>query len=123
VCSLASYPTVLITAIGLAEGREDLRGIADVQWEGSYAGSEESSVEDLIHWLDTGEGRAYVQRPDGARGRRIHVVAGESQRYIRSDPYDETRDALLSLPRLRHVTPAHRMPTHRRGSRQTGSSR
>lgn len=122
MCSLASYTRLLITAIGLVEGREDLRGIADVRWEAGFAGSEESSVEDLILWLDGGEGRAYVQRSDGSRGPQIQLVDSGSQRYIRSDSNDETLDALLSLPRLQHVTPAHRTPTHRRG-RRSGSRR
>lgn len=120
--SLASYRTVLITAIALVDGGEDLRSIAGVRFEGDYGGPEESSAEDFIRWLDRVEGRAYVRQPDGTRGLQVHVVDGESQRYLRSDPHAET-DPLLFLPRLRPVTPVHRVPTHRRGGSRTRSLR
>jgi hypothetical protein len=123
VVSLASYRTVVITAINLADGRENLRGIAHLRWEGDDGAAEESSVEDFIRWLDRVEGRAYVRLPNGARGPQVDVVGAGSQRHLRSDPYDETTDALLTLPRLRPVAPAQRTPAHRRGGRQAGSLR
>jgi len=112
--SLASYTTLSITAVGMAEGWDGLRGIATVRWECPSGDSEESSVDDLIRWLRTGGGRAYVKAPDGTRGPKVFVVGTDANRYICSNPDDETADALLQLPRFWQVVPSHRAPNHRR---------
>lgn len=121
--SLASYATVAITAVRMAQGRDDLHGITHVQWEGASGQSEESSVEDLIRWLDRSGGRAYIQGPDGVRGSRLHVASHGPHRYICGDSDVEATAPLLSLPRLRQVTTVHRTPVHRRRGRQTESRR
>lgn len=112
--SLASYTTLSITAIGMAEGWDGLRGIASVRWECPSGDSEESSADDLIRWLRTGGGRAYVQAADGTRGPKVFVAGVDSNRYLCSNPDDETADALLELPRFWQVVHSHRGPTHRR---------
>lgn len=118
--SLASYPAVTVTAVAMTQGRDDLRGIARVEWADPHGGFEDSSIEDVIRWLDLSAGIAYVQEPDGSRGPRIRAVGVKPQRYIRSNPDDETADALLSLPRLDPVVLADRRSRHREAARQTG---
>ena len=118
--SLASYPAVTITAVAMLQDRDDLRGIARVEWADPHGGLEHSSIEDLIRWLDQSAGIAYVSEPDGSRGPRIRVVALNAQRYIRSNPDDETADALLTLPRLDPVVRHDQRSRARRTSRQPG---
>ncbi|MEV6415057.1 DUF3892 domain-containing protein [Kribbella sp. NPDC051718] len=118
--SLASYPAVTVTAVAMWQDRDDLRGIARVEWSGPHGGSEDSSIEDVIRWLDQSAGIAYVSERDGSRGPRIRVVNLNSQRYIRSNPDDETEDALLTLPRLAPVDPPDRSPGYRKAVRQPG---
>jgi len=117
--SLASFAALMITAVRMAEGRDDLRGITHVRWETDYAVSEESSVEDLIHWLNSGTGRAYIRLPDGTRGARIEVAGHGSHLYLTSNPDDESLDALLTLRRLNPAR-THR-PAHRRSPWRTHS--
>lgn len=118
--SLASYPAVTVTAIAMSQERDDLRGIARVQWASPHGGLEDSSIEDVILWLEHKAGIAYVGNPDGSRGPRIRVVGVNLQRYIRSNPADETADALLTLPRLDRATPPERKSRSRRAARQPG---
>ncbi|GAA1552307.1 hypothetical protein GCM10009789_02410 [Kribbella sancticallisti] len=118
--SLASYTALSVTAVAMSQGREDLRGIARVEWASPHGGLEESSIEDLLQWLDRTAGVAYVQEPDGSRGPRIHAVGVRPHRYIRSNPDDEAADALLMLPRLHSVAPARRASRHRWAGRQGG---
>ncbi|TDD60645.1 DUF3892 domain-containing protein [Kribbella antibiotica] len=118
--SLASYPAVTVTAVAMSQEREDLRGIARVQWSAPHGGLEESSIEDVIRWLEHGGGIAYVGEPDGRRGPRIRAVGQSMQRYIRSNPDDETADALLTLPRIDSATPPDRRSRSRRAARQPG---
>jgi len=115
--SLASFAALMITAVRMSEGRNDLRGITHVRWETDYAVSEESSVEDLIHWLNSGSGRAYIQLPDGTRGPHIEIAGHGRNLYITSAPDDESLDALLTLRRLNPSRP-HR-PAHRRSPWRT----
>ena len=121
--SLASFAVLMIIAIRMSDDRDDLRGITHVQWTTGYAGSEESSVQDLIHWLTTRAGRAYVRLPDGTRGPRVQVAGTGRQLYLRSHPDDESWDPLLSLPRLTSPGSAHRRPSHRRNGRRTAAGR
>lgn len=118
--SLASYPAVTITAVAMLQERDDLLGIARVEWADPHGGLEDSSIEDVIRWLEQSGGIAYVGEPDGSRGPRIHVVGVNPQRYIRSNPDDETADALLTLPRLDAVVLPDRRSRSRRAGRQPG---
>lgn len=97
--SLASHSTLVVTAIRLADGREDLPGVTGLRWEAGYGGPEECSIGDLVRWIERGHGNAYVQRPNGTRGARLQVVAGQSRQYVRSNS-DELHDTLLTLPRF-----------------------
>ncbi|GAA0963569.1 hypothetical protein GCM10009554_83150 [Kribbella koreensis] len=117
--SLASYPAVTVTAVAMSQERDDLRGIARVQWSDPHGGLEDSSIEDVIRWLDHSGGIAYVAEPDGRRGPRIRAVGVNPQRYIRSNPDDETADALLKLPRLDQVVIPDRRSRSRRAARQS----
>jgi hypothetical protein len=118
--SLASYPAVTVTAIAMSQERDDLRDIARVQWSAPHGELEDSSIEDVIRWLEHSAGIAYVRQPDGSRGPRIRVVAASTQRYIASNPDDEAADALLTLPRLDSAAPPDRRPRSRRAARQPG---
>ncbi|MFB6720875.1 DUF3892 domain-containing protein [Kribbella sp. NPDC056345] len=118
--SLASYPAVTVTAVAMSQERDDLRGIARVQWADPHGGLEDSSIEDVIRWLEHSSGIAYVGNPDGTRGPRIRVAGVGLQRYIRSNPDDETADALLTLPRLDRVVLPDRTSRARRAARQPG---
>ncbi|GAB3921507.1 hypothetical protein GCM10029976_008650 [Kribbella albertanoniae] len=117
--SLASYPAVTVTAVAMSQERNDLRDIARVQWADPHGGLEDSSIDDIIRWLDHRAGIAYVANPDGSRGPRIRVVGASPQRYIRSNPDDEAADALLRLPRLDAVVLPDRSRA-RRAARQPG---
>ncbi|GAA1718139.1 hypothetical protein GCM10009745_78630 [Kribbella yunnanensis] len=116
--SLASYPAVTVTAIAMSQERDELRGISRVQWAAPHGGLEDSSIDDVIRWIEHSAGIAYVRAPDGGRGPRIRVVDANPQRYIRSNPDDEAADALLTLPRLDRVTPPTRPSRSRRAVRQ-----
>lgn len=116
--SLASYPAVTVTAIAMSQDRDDLRGIARVQWRDPHGGLEDSSIEDLIRWLDHNAGIAYVSKPDATRGPRIRAVGSVLQRYITSNPDDETVDTLLTLPRLGSGPPPDRSSRAHRATRQ-----
>lgn len=118
--SLASYSAVTVTAVAMLQERDDLPGIARVEWADPHGGLEDSSIEDLIRWLDQGAGIAYVSEPDGSRGPRIHVVGVNPDRYIRSNPDDESADALLTLPRLGPIALPDRRSRDRRAGRQPG---
>ena len=98
MASLASYTTLLVTAVRI-DGVAELKNIAAVRWDGGHPGQEESSVADFIAWLDRGAGRAFVGRADGGRGSRIRVDHDSAQRYLRSRNDDGQHDALLLLPR------------------------
>jgi hypothetical protein len=98
--SLASRSALLVTGIRMAEGREDLLGVAQVRWECPHAEPEECSVGDLIYWIERSKGKAYVRQPNGSRGPRLQVVEGPTRRYIRSSPAEDGHDILLTLPRF-----------------------
>lgn len=98
--SLASRSALFVTGIRMAEGREDLLGVARVRWECPHAEPEECSVGDLIYWIQRSRGSAYVQVPNGGRGPRLQVVEGPTRRYIRSGPAEDGHDILLRLPRF-----------------------
>jgi hypothetical protein len=98
--SLASHSALLVTGIRMAEGRDDLLGLDRVRWECPQDEPEESSIGDLIYWIEHHKVRAYVRQPNGSRGPRLEVVDGPTRRYLRSRPAGDGHDILLSLPRF-----------------------
>ncbi|WP_406055536.1 hypothetical protein [Kribbella sp. NBC_00889] len=97
--SLASQSMVLVTAIRLANGHDDVDGVTTVRWEGN-AGPEESSIGDLVLWIARSRGHAYLQWPSGQRGPRLHVANHPTRRSVRSGLTADGSDGLLSLPRF-----------------------